>query len=113
MQDAVFVEVAVEPGRASPGGVSLRFKMAGATKSIARLTYESETGTAGWWQVVAIDDDAGLLRSAARAVLVEDSSDGTVLLIVGGAQGLELQHEQSGECVREAYLVLAQGTATG
>src|SRR4051812_40877494 len=108
MSIAAFVDVAVEPGRASPDGIALRFKTAGPTRTVTRLTYESEQGIAGWWEVVALDDDAGRERSPARAVLIEDSSEGTVFLVLGGTQGLELRHVDSGECVREPYLVLAQ-----
>ena len=46
----------------------------------------------------------------ARAVLIEDSSEGETLLIVGGRFGLRLEHEESGHVVREPYLVLARTT---
>jgi hypothetical protein len=46
------------------------------------------------------------------AIPVEDSSDGTALLIVGGAFGLRLIPEASGRERREPYLLLALGTRT-
>jgi hypothetical protein len=100
-----FVAVEVEPGEATSDGVSLRFKTAGAPRAVTRLRYEAEDGTAGWWRV------SGGEGGAATAVQVEDSSDGTSCLIVGDAQGLVLVHEASGRRAREAYLLLAVGTA--
>ena len=107
-----FVYIEVDPGDASPDGIALRFKVAGNARSIARLYYEHEDGSEGWWWVWAVDsDDAlGQSRRAAQAVPVEDSSEGTVVLVAGGRYGLLLEHVETGQLVREAYLVLAAST---
>lgn len=97
-----FIEVDVEAQ-----GISMRWKQAGAVREIASLEYESEDGLDGEWRVYALDDDGA--RSAARAALVEDSSDGEVLLVFGGRAGLELEHE-TGAMERQPYLLLARTT---
>ena len=105
-----FVSIDVEPGPASEDGVSLRFKrVAGAgERAPENLRYESEQGLGGRWRVLATDDAEGASVRPARALLVEDSSDGSAWLIVGGAHGLVLEHEGSGTRVREPYLVLSK-----
>jgi hypothetical protein len=108
MSDARFVEVRVEPCAASEDGVELRFKAAGARRPVTTLPYESEAGLAGTWRVTAVDADDSVPHGEAFAVLVEDSSDGTAWLIVGGSGGLLLEHAESGERVREPYLVLSR-----
>jgi hypothetical protein len=109
--DDRFVEVEVEPNEACPDGVSLRFKRAGDVREIARVAYESEDGIEGWWHVEAMKhDDPRAPRERARAVIVEDSSEGETLLIVGDRFGLRLEHEETGHVVREPYLVLARTT---
>ncbi len=103
-----FVSVDVEPGPASEDGVSLRFKLAGDARIVREIAYESEDGVGGRWRVFAAGDPDGSERSDARAMLVEDSSDGVAWLVVGGAHGLVLEHIETGATVREAYLVLAK-----
>lgn len=105
-----FVEVQIEPCAASEDGVSLRFKTAGAPRPVSTLPYESESGLAGTWHVAAVDESEAATRGTAYAVLVEDSSDGTAWLIVGGRGGLLLEHTETGARVREPYLVLSRGT---
>jgi hypothetical protein len=106
-----FVSVDVEPGPALEDGVSLRFKrVPGVEERVLRdIPYESEQGVSGRWRVLATDDADAASTRPARAMLVEDSSDGSAWLIVGGVQGLVLEHPASGVRVREAYLVLAKG----
>jgi hypothetical protein len=58
--------------------------------------------------VTAVEADDGVSPGDPFAVLVEDSSDGTAWLIVGGSGGLLLEHAESGERVREPYLVLSR-----
>jgi hypothetical protein len=105
-----FIHIDVEPGPASPDGVTLRFKrVAGsAERELRDVRYESEAGLDGQWSVVATDDPDGRATHPARALLVEDSSDGSAWLIVGGVQGLVLDHEATGTRVREPYLVLTK-----
>jgi hypothetical protein len=105
-----FVEVLVEPCAASEDGVGLRFKTAGAPRPVSSLPYESESGLAGTWHVSAVDENEEAIQGAAYAVLVEDSSDGTAWLVVGGRGGLLLEHTETGAHVREAYLVLSRQT---
>lgn len=106
-----FVDVDVEPGPASPDGVTLRFKRAGEPRIVRTLPYESEDGLAGVWRVFATDDPEGAQRTDARAMLVEDSSDGLAWLIAGGAHGLVLEHVETNVVVREPYLMLSKTTA--
>jgi hypothetical protein len=109
---AEFVHVDVEPGHASEDGLSLRWKRAaaGGDRLVGELPYESEDGRSGLWRVRAADDAEATRTHAARAVLVEDSSDGVAWLVVGGRYGLVLEHAEGGERVWEAYLLLARTT---
>jgi hypothetical protein len=105
-----FVSIEVEPGPAAADGVSLRFKrVSGVEERAPRdIPYESEGGVDGRWRVLATDDADAASTRPARALLVEDSSDGSAWLIEGGAHGLVLEHEPSGARVREPYLVLSR-----
>jgi hypothetical protein len=105
----MFVEVDVEPGAATADGVSLRFKQIDELREIREVDYEAVDGVAGRFTVVACHDDDGSVTGPARAAHVEDSSDGVVWLVVGGAHGLLLRHE-SGATAREPYLVLSRTT---
>lgn len=105
MINARFIAVDVEPGAASEDGVSLRFKVAGEERVARVVPYESEDGVDGRWRVFAVEGDE---RGDARAVLVEDSSDGVAWLVVGGAHGLLLEHVDTGAIAREPYLVLSK-----
>lgn len=102
-----FLEVDVEPGPASEAGIALRFKPITAPSPIAAVDWESDDGLFGTWRVEATDDEAGERRFPARAAQVEDSADGVVVLVMGGLQGLRLEHP-SGAVVREAYLLLSR-----
>jgi len=108
--EPTFIDVDVEPGPASPDGVSLRFKLVNEARVVRALSYESEEGLSGNWRVFAAHDEEAAERGEARAMLVEDSSDGLAWLIVGGTQGLVLEHVDTGTVVREAYLMLAKTT---
>jgi hypothetical protein len=110
------VHIDVEPGPASEDGVSLRFKRASAAAEgeprddpfVRELPYESESGLGGQWAVWAVDDADGTLTRDARVIRVEDSSDGEAWLVVGGRHGLLLEHLESGDRVREPYLLLSK-----
>jgi hypothetical protein len=103
-----FVLVEVEPGASSEDGVSLRFKVAGDERVVHEVPYESEDGQAGRWRVFATSDADGMERADARAVLVDDSSDGVAWLVFGGTHGLVLEHSETGATVREPYLLLSK-----
>jgi hypothetical protein len=108
---ATFIDVQVDPCAAAADGIGLRFKGAGDVRPVHEVPYESEEGLAGIWRIHAVaSDDDDSPRAAAVAVPVEDSSDGTAWLIVGGAAGLRLEHAETGTIAREPYLVLAIGT---
>lgn len=111
MTGATFVQVDVEPGPASEDGVSMRFKRAGEDRAVREIPYESEDGEDGRWIVLAADDEGATETREARAVLVDDSSDGVAWLVFGGRHGLVLEHAESGARVREPYLVLSKTTA--
>jgi hypothetical protein len=117
MSPVAFLDVQLEPCVAAPGGLTLRFKVSPGAPEISDVTvlpYESEAGLSGAWRVAGVDtDDDDAPPVAARAALVEDSSDGTAWLVVGGEAGLRLTHEATGVVAREAYLVLAKGTVLG
>ncbi len=122
---SLFVHVDVEPGPASEDGISLRFKRAldgqagGQERLVHELPYESESGLSGRWQVRAANDandghdgeTEPAFGGGARAILVEDSSDGVAWLVVGGRHGLLLVHPETGTRVREPYLVLSKSAA--
>jgi len=111
MSAATFVQVDVEPGPASEDGVSLRFKRAGDDRAVREIPYESEEGVDGRWTVLAAEDAGASETREARAVLVDDSSDGVAWLVFGGRHGLVLEHVGTGARVREPYLVLSKTTA--
>ena len=104
-----FVVVDVEPGPAHEDGLSLRFKRAegGAERAVAWVRYESEEGVEGRWSVFTAQTPDGPHAAGARAVQVDDSSDGCVWLVTGGAHGLALVHEATGATERVGYLVLS------
>ncbi len=106
---AEFVAVDVEPGPASEDGVSMRWRCAAPVRAVTAIAYESDDGVAGIWRVHGVDDPNGLARTAARAALVEDSSDGIVWLIFGGTHGIVLEHG-SGARERQPYLLLSGTT---
>ena len=106
-----FIAVDVEPGPASEDGVSMRFKRAGESRAVRALTFESEEGVDGWWAVRAALSADGAVTGDARAVQVDDSSDGLWWLIVGGAHGLVLTHRERGVEERAPYLLLSLRTA--
>ena len=55
---------------------------------VLTIPYETEDGVGGTWRVYAVTDDESDARAPALAVQVDDSSDGTAWLIVGGAAGV-------------------------
>jgi len=106
----LFVDVEVEAGPAHGEGISLRFKRASEERLVRELDYESEDGLSGRWRIFATSDVEGRERSEARAMKVEDSSDGLAWLIVGGVHGLLLEHVETGTIAREPYLLLSKAT---
>jgi hypothetical protein len=110
VMDGQFVHVEVDPGPASEDGLSLRWKRVtgGGDRAVREIPYESEDGMDGVWRVRAADDAEATRTRDARAVLVEDSSDGAAWLVVGGAHGLLLEHAATGTRIREAYLLLSK-----
>ena len=105
-----FVTIDVQPGEGCEDGILLRFRTAGDPFAIESVPYESEAGLAGEWRLHAIDDADAADRRPAKAVLVEDSSDGIAWLVAGGSHGLLLVHAQTGQELREPYLLLARTT---
>ncbi len=102
------MDVQVEPCAASEDGISLRFKSAGGeARRVREVPYESEAGLAGRWRVFAVAEDETTRETDAIAIAVEDSSDGTVWLVIGGSGGLRLEHIGSDSIVREPYLVMS------
>jgi hypothetical protein len=107
-----FVDVFIEPCPCAQDGLVLRFMQAGpAAKEIDAVFYSDELGREGWWRVRGAMDPDARERGVARAVLVQDSSAGTSLLIEGGTHGLALELEAD-PSVRDrvAYLLLAETT---
>jgi hypothetical protein len=103
--DAAFLPIDLEPCEAAPDGLSLRFKRAGEGRRVARVFCEPDEGPEGFWRVAAVDADGR--EGPAMLTAVEDSSEGTVQLVSGGARGLALVHEQSGHRVCAPYLLLS------
>jgi hypothetical protein len=107
MEKQEFIAVDVEPGPAHEDGTSMRFKRAGESRAVQALAYESDDGLDGWWSVAATDRADASVTTAARAVQVDDSSDGVCWLIAGGAHGLVLTHRERGVVERVPYLLLS------
>ncbi len=110
MSPGDFLSVEVEAGPAHEDGLSMRFKRAGALRPVHTVAYENDDGLDGPWQVWSVDDADGAQRHEARCALVDDSSDGLSLLVIGGRHGLVLHHP-TGATERAAYLLLAAHTA--
>ena len=103
--EAAFVSVDLDACEAAPDGLSLRFKRAGAARVAVRVWCEPDEGPEGFWRVHALDaDDAS---GAATVTPVEDSSEGTVLLVAGGPHGLALENEATQQRLRAPYLLLS------
>lgn len=107
---SIFVNVDVEEHESLPAGCCLRFRAHGEGRPIARVTYESESGTSGLWSVVGCASDG--TAPPAMAFEVDDSSAGTSLLVIGGDHGLRLTSAETGETIAEAYLLLSLRSAT-
>jgi hypothetical protein len=75
------------------------------------ITYESEEGTRGTWQVAGEGADGS--PTVATAYEVDDSSAGTSMLIVGGAHGVRLTFVSTGETAAELYLLLGLDCIVG
>jgi hypothetical protein len=101
------LEVAAEEGLDEE--VSLRFKAVEGARPIRRVWLDE--GGGDWFALQAVGEPLVETPAGAdpgvRAVPVEDSSDGTALLIVGGSFGLRLVAEKTGKERREPYLLLS------
>ena len=106
----VAFDLEVEPLEEGDEAVALRFKVIGAPQRLTRVYLEIE-GLGGYWRIEGLSQDGRAVP--AHAAPIEDSSDGTALLVHGGACGLRLVHEESSAVRREPYLVLALGTERG
>lgn len=102
-----FVEISVDEGPAAPDGLTMRWRAIEPSRVVLRVPWESDEGLTGLWSCHAVDDAAGLVRSPARAVRVEDSADGVAWLVVGGRHGLALELGPHG--ARVPYLLLGRG----
>ena len=115
-----FVDVHVE-GADDCAEACLRFRAIGETRAAVRVRWSPEDGDdarsgPGWYRVYARDEQG--THGLAQAVLVEDSSAGVAMLVVGGVCGLWLAREdddagQAGiagvaPCYAEPYLLLAR-----
>jgi|LNFM01.2.fsa_nt_gb hypothetical protein len=110
-ENPTFTDVFVEPCAIAQDGLVLRFMLAGPpAKTIEAVRYEDDDGRSGLWRVRGALDADGSNTDVARAVLVQDSGEGTSLLIEGGTHGLVLTLE--GATVRVPYLLLAENTET-
>ena len=103
-----FIEIQVEEHPELPEGCSLRFRARGEGAPIDRVMWESESGRAGIFRVVARSSDGNAL--AATAYAVDDSSAGTSILVVGGDHGLRLTPVggDESETVAEPYLLVSR-----
>jgi hypothetical protein len=101
---SIFVNVQVDDHDDLPDGCSMRFRAQRERGPVRFVAYESETGARGSWRVEGEDADGA--PTVATAYEVDDSSAGTSMLIVGGAHGLRLTLESTGETAIERYLLL-------
>ena len=100
-----FLDVLVDPHPALPDGCCMRWKLAGEPRPVTRVRWEPDDAPAGVFRVHGLSDREAVIP--ALAVLVEDSSAGTSLLVYGGAHGLRLVGEEDGAAVAELYLLVA------
>jgi len=114
--NARFVDVIVE-GASDCDDIYLRYKAIGDVKVVRRVRWAPESGAdarlgACWYRVAARDDDDR--RGDAHAMLVEDSSAGVAVLVVGGGHGLWLTREgadadsEGAAGYAESYLLLSR-----
>lgn len=85
--------------------VVAHFREIGSTRPVTRVkAVPSGGGPSVWCAVTGLGPEGG---SPARAVPVEDSGGGVMLLVYGGAWGLRLVPEGGGALWSEAYLLRA------
>lgn len=101
MSSPRFIDVFVEPNPNAPEGSGLRFKAEGASRPITRVRHEGR-----WCRVVGWSSANGGSPCEALAILVEDSSAGTALLIAGGYWGVRLTPLDGLQPFGEPYLLL-------
>jgi hypothetical protein len=101
---SIFVNVQVEEHEALPDGCSMRFRAQRERGPVRLIAYEAESGASGRWRVEGEAADGSPV--GATAYEVDDSSAGTSMLIVGGAHGLRLTLDSTGETAAESYLLL-------
>ena len=96
-----FVDVAVE-ANGDVAEIFLRFKAEGEPGPVGRVRVDGR-----WCAVAGWSSANGGSATAAQAIVVEDSSAGTALLIVGGDWGLRLTPADGGAPFAEPYLLLS------
>lgn len=101
----------IEEHDALPEGCSMRFRAEGEGRPVERVDYESETGVGGAFRVEGRGPEGAPVR--ATAFVVNDSSAGTSILVVGGERGLRLTSLATGETFAEPYLLLAPAAVLG
>lgn len=101
-----FVDVMIEEHEGLPEGCSQRFRAQGAGAPVSRISWESDDGVRGAWDVFAASEDGA--ANVAMAYPVDDSSAGTSILIVGGDRGLRLVAREQGVTVLEPYLLVSR-----
>lgn len=101
-----FLTVQVEEHDALPDGCSKRFRATDEGRPVTRVSYESEAGVGGAWDVQGVNADGSTFTPTVYPV--DDSSEGTSMLVVGGDHGLRLTSQETNDVVAEPYLLLAR-----
>ena len=101
-----YIDVFVDPNPNTDESCGLRFKAEGEPRPITHLMYDNV-----WCAITGWSSNGGGSPCPAFAIVVEDSSAGTSLLIYGGDWGLRLVPPH-GKPFGEAYLLLERGTET-
>lgn len=90
----MLLEVEVTAGENSPLDLHRMFDLISDPRTISAVLTADASGQDRWCSVTGWSDSG---PCPARAVVAEDSGEGSVLLVYGGAQGIRLKADDSPE----------------
>src|SRR5207247_5769637 len=86
MAESRYVDVFIDPNPNTPDGCGQRFRAEDVARPVATVRWDDDVCDVVGWSSVG-----GGSPCAAWAIVVEDSSAGTAVLVYGGDWGLRLQ----------------------
>lgn len=108
---ARIIEIFVESDEEIPEDCVRRFQAIDISRPVTRLRYEPDDGPEDTWRVFARSTKGA--RGVARAAEVDDSGEGTSLLIYSTEAGIILESERDGRRIVEPFLLLTPDAVLG